>query len=270
MPIRLIDHHMHTQASPDADQNLSMENYIEQAIEKGYPGVLFTDHVDYDFAAPIFNEPIDYDRYYQKIVSLRNRFEIPVLMGVEMGYQPHLNQRIDAFLNQYPFDFVILSIHMGDGLDFYNGDFFKGKTQDEAYQRYFEIVLQAVENFDNYDVFGHIDYIIRYGGFSQRMYDFERFKPIITRILQTIIQKNKGIELNTSGFRYGLGVMHPRLELLTLYKNLGGKIITLGSDAHYLKDYQKDFDAAIRLLSAAGFTEVAQFENRKPRFVSII
>jgi histidinol-phosphatase (PHP family) len=102
------------------------------------------------------------------------------------------------------------------------------------------------------------------------MYDFERFKPIITRILQTIIQKNKGIELNTSGFRYGLGVMHTRLELLTLYKNLGGKIITLGSDAHYLKDYQKDFDAAIRLLRAAGFTEVAQFEDRKSRFVSII
>jgi histidinol-phosphatase (PHP family) len=270
MSIKIIDHHMHTQASPDADQSLSMENYIEVAQQKGYPGVLFTDHVEFDFAAPIFNEPIDYDVYYKNILSLRQHYTLPILMGVEMGYQPHLNQRIDTFLNQYPFDFVILSIHMGDDLDLYNGDFFKGKTQIEAYKRYFEIVLHTVENFDNYDVFGHIDYIIRYGGFSQKMYDFDNFKPIITKILETIIRKNKGIELNTSGFRYGLGVTHPRLELLTLYRNLGGKIITLGSDAHYLKDYQKDFDTAFRLLQAAGFTEVAQFQNRKPRFVSFI
>lgn len=269
MSLKLIDHHMHTQASPDADPNLSMEDYIRKAIECNYPGVMFTDHVDYDFAAPIFSEQIDYSQYYSQILKLRKQYNLPILMGVEMGYQPHLNAKIDALLNEFPFDLVILSIHMGDGLDLYNGDFFKGKTQNEAYMRYFEIVLDTVQNYENFDIFGHIDYIIRYGVFKNKIYDFDTFKPIITEILKIIIRNNKGIEVNTSGYRYGLGVTHPILELLKLYKSLGGKILTLGSDAHYLKDYQRDFDEALRLIRLAGFSEVTHFKNRKPYVVSI-
>ncbi len=264
MITKLIDHHSHTQASPDADQDLSMEDYIEKAIQLNIPGVMFTDHVDFDFAAPIFHQQIDYNEYTKKVIDMRKKYLIDIRMGVEMGYQPHLNERITNHLKAYPFDFVILSMHMCDGLDLYNGDFFKGKSQVEAYQRYFETVLYSVENFDDYDVYGHIDYIIRYGGFNNRMYDFEYFKPIITQILQTIISKGKGIEINTSGLRYGLGVTHPRLELLKLYHSLGGTILTLGSDAHYLKDYRNEFEYAIQLIKEAGFKAITEFKERKP------
>jgi histidinol-phosphatase (PHP family) len=269
MMLKLIDHHMHTQASPDADQKLSMENYIEKAIELDLPGVMFTDHVDFDFAAPIFHQQIDYSIYTQKIEKMRQKYPIDIRMGVEMGYQPHLNERISHHLKTYPFDFVILSMHMCDGLDLYNGDFFKGKTQVEAYQRYFETVLYSVKNFFDYEVYGHIDYIIRYGSFERKMYDFEHFKPIVTEILKEIITRGKGIEINTSGLRYGLGVTHPRFELLKLYYELGGRIITLGSDAHYLKDYRINFDIAITLLKEAGFTHITEFKQRKPYQVSI-
>lgn len=269
MKFKLIDHHMHTQASPDADPSLTMEDYIEQAIALGLPGVMFTDHVDYDFAAPIFEEQIDYEAYYANILRLRDLYSFDIRMGVEMGYQPHLNERISQQLSKFPYDFVILSMHMCDGLDLYNGDFFKGKTQEQAYQRYFETVLYSVENFSDFEVYGHLDYIIRYGGFEERMYDFEYFKPIITQILNVIIKKGKGIEINTSGLRYGLGVTHPRLELLKLYKSLGGTIITIGSDAHYLKDYQAAFDLAVRLLVEAGFDSVTEFKQRVAYQVSI-
>ena len=269
MLLKLIDHHTHTQASPDADPKLEMEHYIKKAQALNVPGVMFTDHVDYDYVSPLFAEIIDYKAYYKKILDLRKAYDIDILMGIEVGYQPHLNQRITTLLANHPFDFVILSTHLCDGLDLYNGDFFVGKTQEESYMRYFEIVLNTVENYTNYDVYGHLDYIIRYGNFAHKTYDFKTFEPIITKILKVIIKKGKGIEINTSGLRYKLGVTHPRLELLTLYKALGGTIITVGSDAHYLKDFQADFDFALALLKKAGFTHITQFKNRIPYFVEI-
>lgn len=269
MNIKLIDHHMHTQASPDADPNLTKEQYIEKAMELNLPGVLFTDHVDFDFFQPIFHHLIDYDVYEKNIERLKKIYPIDILMGVEIGYQKHLNQRMDDFLKKHQFDFVICSTHMCDGLDLYNGDFFKGKTQQESYQRYFENVLYNVENYDNYDVYGHIDYIIRYGGFEVRDYDYELYKDIIDKILMKIIENHKGIELNTSGIRYGLGVTHPKFEVIKRFKELGGKYITLGSDAHYLKDFQNNFELGLKLLKEAGFTYVTQYKNRKPYQVKI-
>lgn len=266
---KLIDHHMHTHFSPDADPLASMESYIQEVKRRGITGVMFTDHVDIDNPCAIFENPIDYDVYYQKIETLRKSESLFIGMGVEMGYQPHIEHEMRTLLNRYPFDFVICSIHLGDHLDFYNGDFFKNKTQDEAYSRYFELVLNAVQSYEDYDVFGHLDYIIRYGKFQHRMYDFDRYQPIIDRILSIIIHKGKGIELNTSGLRYGLGVTHPRLELLKRYKDLGGTIVTLGSDAHRVTDYYRDFDFAISVLKEAGFDRVAIFKNRQLSFVNI-
>jgi len=265
----LIDHHMHTYFSLDADPNAMMETYLVEVKKRGVTGVMFTDHVDFDNPSVIFENPIDYDRYYAIIQELRKNESLFIGMGVEIGYQPHIESIMKSLLNRYPFDFVICSIHFGDRLDFYNGDFFKHKTQDEAYARYFQLVLDAVQSYDEYDVFGHLDYIIRYGQFETKMYDFDRYQPIIDQILRVIIDKKKGIELNTSGLRYGLGVTHPRLEVLKRYKALGGTIITLGSDAHRVSDYYQHFDLAISLLKEAGFDQITIFKNRKPSWVNI-
>ncbi|MBU1142807.1 MAG: histidinol-phosphatase HisJ family protein, partial [Firmicutes bacterium] len=207
--------------------------------------------------------------YQKEIARVRIEENFNVYMGVEIGYQPHLNERMTNFLKSYPFDFVICSIHLGDGLDFYNGDFFKGKTQAEAYRRYYEIVLHAVKSYDDYDVFGHLDYIIRYGGYENRTYQLKDYAEILDEILMTIIKKGKGLEINTSGIRYGLGVLHPGIDLLKRYKELGGKIITFGSDTHKIKDYYDGFEEAKKMLLEAGFEYVTVFKNRKPEFVKI-
>lgn len=266
---KIIDHHMHSNYSPDADPKATFRAYIEKARKMGISRLVFTDHVDFDSTSTLFDEPIDYDRYLKDLKQVEKEEKFPLSLGVEIGHQPHLNERNHAFLSAHPFEFVICSIHTGDGLDFYNGAFFKGKTQKEAYQRYFEICLETVENYEDYDIFGHLDYIIRYGGFRERRYVYEDHKETIEKILKTIIQKGKGIEINTSGLRYGLGMVHPTLDIMKAYKRLGGKIVTFGSDAHFVKDYYAGFDETIALLKEAGFDEIAVYEKRKPTFVKI-
>lgn len=265
----LIDVHTHTHFSPDADPRATMMRYVEKAKANQVHGVMFTDHVDFDSPIEIFEDQIDYDVYVKELEDVRKHAGIPVLFGVEIGYQSFLNQKYHDLLASRPFDFVICSIHVADGLDFYNGDFFVGKTQHEAYQRYFEVVLDAVRRYDDYDVIGHLDFITRYGGFEDRDYDFMTFQPIIDEILITIIKKQKGIELNTSGLRYGLSNMHPKIEVLKRYKALGGTIVTLGSDAHRVSDLYAGFEEGIDILRDAGFDKVAVFKGRIPTWISI-
>ncbi|HAX03737.1 MAG: hypothetical protein A2Y45_08540 [Tenericutes bacterium GWC2_34_14] len=265
----IIDSHIHTNYSPDADPKATFKSYVEKAKSMGISRLVFTDHVDFDSPAAIFDHPIDYDIYIKDMNKVMNETSFPLSLGVEIGYQPHLNQRLESFLSRYPFEFVICSIHVGDGLDFYNGDFFKGKTQKEAYQRYFDICLETVKTYDHFDVFGHLDYIIRYGGYEVRRYLYQDHQETIEEILKVLIEKGKGIEINTSGLRYGLGMVHPTLDIMKTYKKLGGKIITFGSDAHKINDYYAGFEEAISLLREAGFDEITVFEQRKPKFIKI-
>lgn len=267
--MKIIDQHMHSFYSPDASNTAGFEDYIKEAKKSNIDTLVFTDHVDFDAYAPMSRMTPDFYRLKNDLRYLEEKHKLTLNMGVEIGYQPHLKRAYDTLLKTHPFDFVILSIHQGDTLDFYNGDFFQGKSQDQAYMRYFELLKEAVKNYQNYDVIGHIDYIIRYGDYSKKDYDFKRFQPIIDEILRLIIQHQKGIELNTSGLRYGLGHMHPKNALLKRYKELGGKIITLGSDAHDAKDYRKDFDAALKIIRALGFQEITYFKARQPRQIAI-
>ncbi|MBN2299571.1 MAG: histidinol-phosphatase HisJ family protein [Acholeplasmataceae bacterium] len=266
---KIIDHHMHTNYSLDADPKATFKTYVDKAKTLGIERLIFTDHVDFDSPAEIFDTPIDYDLYIKDLNETAKNEQFQLSLGVELGYQPHLKERNKALTEAYPFEFVISSIHFCDGLDLYNGDFFKGKTQKEAYQRYFEICLEAAENYDGYDVFGHLDYIIRYGGYQNRRYNYTDHEETIEKILAAIIKNSKGMEINTSGIRYGLGMVHPTLEIMKAYKRLGGKIVTIGSDAHYTKDYYSGFDEALQLLKDAGFDEVTVFEQRKPKFIKI-
>ena len=190
-------------------------------------------------------------------------------MGVEIGYQPNLNDKINILLNSHPFDFVICSIHAWNGIELDTGDLFKGKTQEEGYREYFENLKYCVENFDNYDVYGHLDFIVRYGNFENKTLRYEDYKDIIDEILKIIINNGKGIEVNTSGLRYNLNTMHPNKDILKRYLELGGKIITLGSDAHFAEDICSDFDIAIKELKEIGFKEITTFKNRKPSFIKI-
>ena len=122
---------------------------------------------------------------------------------------------------------------------------------------------------DEFDVYGHIDYVVRYGGYSEKEINYEEFKDILDKILIALISSGKGIEINTSGLRYNLPDMHPNKTIIKRYKDLGGSIITIGSDAHNSKDLADNFDRAYNILRECGFEEYTIFHSRKPEFIKL-
>lgn len=265
------DYHTHSNFSEDSDE--LMEEMVKSAIKLGLKELAITDHLDYDYADPEFNFFLDINAYAESFEKLRNKYktEIHLLSGVEIGLQPHLKEKNINFAKNYDFDFIIASTHTTDRKDLYNGDFFKGKSQKQAYLRYFEDVLEniVIHKELNFNVYGHLDYVNRYGNFSNKVLDYMDFKNIIDEILKTLIEHGKGIELNTSGFRYGLNQSHPQEKILKRYKELGGEILTVGSDAHKASDISADFDKAYEIIKSAGFNYITLFEKQKPRFEKI-
>lgn len=258
-----FDHHIHTDWSPDSVAPL------EAYLQAGIRDLVVTDHVDIGSPDPLFETWPDYDQVFRAVRELETRYDARIRVGVEMGYQPEYLDEMERFVASHPFSFVIGSIHFGDGLDFYNGDYFVGKTQQEAYQRYFELVLEMVERFRGFDVVGHLDYITRYGPYPDKRYAFSEFEPIIGRILETLVKQGRGLEINTSGMRNTLNVFHPGEETVRRFAALGGRVITLGSDAHRVEDYGMHFREAADFLKRCGVVEIARFEDRKPTFLTL-
>ncbi len=263
------DYHIHTGFSEDC--NIPMEQMVKYAIKLGLKDIALTDHNDYDYPNPDYNFLINYDEYLIKFNSIKEKYSrnINIILGLEIGLQSHINQKNEELTQKYPFDFIIGSIHVGDKLDFYNGDFFKGKKQKNAYLRYFENMLENFTNFSNFDVCGHLDYIVRYGDFKEKKLSYNDFTDIIDTILKTLITRNQGIEVNTSGYKYKLNNPHPKLEIIKRYKELGGQILTVGSDAHDPKYIYSNFDKAYEIIKEAGFSKITLFKNRNPYFINI-
>lgn len=266
----LADYHVHTSFSNDC--NIDIEDIIYNAIKKNMKEIAITDHVDIDYPKSTEEDYFDFDEYFYTIKKLRDYYKnkIDIIFGVELGLQTHIKADINKFVNKYPLDFIIGSIHTVDYLELHNGDFFIGKKQKESYLRYFEIVLENVKNFDEYDVVGHLDYIIRYGNYEKKQLRYNDYSDIIDEILKIIITKDKGIEVNTSGYKYNLNVTHPQYDIVKRYKELGGKIITIGSDSHHYKTLCSNFDIAYDLIKEVGFKEITLFRNRKPLFKKIL
>jgi histidinol-phosphatase (PHP family) len=247
-----------------------MEEFVRSAKSKNVDEITFTDHFDiYDGLNTKFYT-MDVDLYYQNYLKFKAATDFPINFGIEVGLQPHLTERILNMLGSYPFDFVIASQHVTRKTDIgQDPSFFSGRTRNESYMVYFEEMLENINLYDNFDVFGHLDYVVRYGGFDKKYIEYKEFAEILDEILISLIKRDKGIELNTSGLRYGLPFPHPNTQILKRYKELGGKIITMGSDAHNANDIASDFNKAKELLKTVGFKEIAVFRKRKPYFYKI-
>lgn len=233
------DNHVHTHFSPDADSKATFLGYVNRAKEIGLKAITFTDHVDFDAKHPLFDEMIDYDVYIEAFNEAKKIADIPIYLGVEIGYQSQVKDDINAFLDRYPFDFVILSIHYVKEQDLYTREFFEGRTKEEAYRLYFEQCLDAIEHIPKFNVFGHLDYITRYSPFG--MYEQDKYSDQLKHILKALIAKGKGIEINTSGLATENRI-YPDDPVVKQFIELGGTTITLGSDAHRLSELGRYFN----------------------------
>lgn len=263
------DTHMHTHFSGDSDAPLA--DMVQAAIDRGLDGVCFTDHCDYDFP----DEPelflLDFDRYLQETDALRQQYadRIPICFGIELGLQPHLAEHNRKIVQSYPFDFVIGSSHVVHGMDPYYSAYYEGRSEEAAYLEYFTSILENLQAGPDFDVYGHLDYVVRYGPNKNANYSYRQYAPVIDEILRTLIAEGKGIEVNTGGFASGLGHPNPTEDILRRYRELGGEILTLGSDAHAPERVGADFARLPGILHSAGFSYYTVFEKRKPRFLPL-
>jgi histidinol-phosphatase (PHP family) len=261
----MFDYHMHSSFSGDC--NVDMEEMVKGAISKGVAEICFTEHVDYDYPDDSIEFDFDKQKYGERINELRGRYDeqIRIRKGIEIGVQPHLLGRYDNMLNGESFDFIICSMHTVARKGLHYGDLFKRMTVEEAFLKYYDELLHCVKNYTNYSILGHIDLIKRY---APEVVDND-FHDILREIFNVIIPVGKGIELNTSGVRYGLPNGLPSDDILRLYKECGGEIITLGSDAHKPEDIAFDFKESLKLLQSIGFRYISTFDGLKPSFHSI-
>ena len=182
---------------------------------------------------------------------------------------PHLHKKLQEVVNHYQFDQVICSSHVVDGIDLYYKDFYVGKEEQEAYLAYFTSILENLDGFTDFDVYGHIDYVVRYGPNTNKYYSYEAYKDVLDAILQKLVSLGKGIEINTGGFKYGLGHPNPTEDILKRYRELGGEIITIGADAHEPKYVGYAFEKVTPILINAGFRYFTVFQERKPVFLPL-
>jgi len=244
-----------------------MESMILSAIEKGINEIAITDHVDYH----VSYEPPHYDDLISKFNIMKEKYKskINMILGVEIGLENSLADTINEFINSYSFDFIIGSSHSVCQKDLYFDNFFEGMNKKTAYTLYFTEMLKNINSIENFSVYGHIDFISRYGTYTDKILKYSDYSDIIDEILKTLISKNKGIEINTSGYRYKLNQTYPQYDILKRYKELGGEIITIGSDAH-TPDYVADhFEVAYDMLKKADFKYISRFKKLNPFFEKI-
>jgi histidinol-phosphatase (PHP family) len=191
-------------------------------------------------------------------------------MGFEQGLQKQLASRINHYADQYEFDFIIGSSHLVNGTDPYYESYWDGISIKEGIEKYYNSILENIRTCDKFDVYGHIDYIIRYIPDKSFTYQYTEYAEVIDEILSLLIRKGKGIELNTSGLKYGLNQVHPCTDAIKRYRELGGEIITIGSDAHCPEHLAYDFDKIPAILESCGFHYYTIFKKRKPEFIPLI
>ncbi len=259
--MRKIDYHMHTWFSADSEAN--PREHILKAIEEGLEEICFSDHRDFHY--PYCPFELDVENYFHEIKLLKEEYkdQIKIKIGVEIGLDLDYIDEINEFIDSYDFDYVIGSIHVIHQTEFYDpADFFKGKTKGEAHREFFMNTLECVKTFDCFNCLGHLDYIARYGPYKDKSVHHELYKDIIDEIFNVLIEKNKGIEVNTSGYKDLKTCGFPNFELVQRYYDLGGRIITVGTDSHTSDRVGEHVDDVIKEYQRIGFEDISTFSKR--------
>lgn len=256
----MFDFHMHSRLSFDAEGDPA--EMVAAARARGLREICFTDHYDLHelpHEAPDIFTPEEYRATYADL----DRSGLAVRLGVECGLTLGNRAEIDRFTAENRFDFVIGSVHFTDGYDIYYPDFWRGKTVDEAFHRYLEHTLDCVRLHDSFDVLGHLNYICKCPPNTACVpLRYADHAPLVDEILRTLVAKGKGLEVNTSGVD-AIGAPLPDADFLRRFRELGGEIVTVGSDAHAPARVGQHVDAALELIGSV-FGCVYTFADRKP------
>lgn len=256
----MIDSHIHTEFSSDSEMKL--QHGLEHSKNNGL-GMIITEHLDLKFPTGT-DFTFDIDKYFNDYEKYRSG---KFMLGIEMGMQNICIEENRDIARRYPFDYIIGSIHAAGGQDVFDEKFYEGKTKKEAFEQYFLSMLECVKQYNFIDSLGHIDYISRYATFNDKEIYYHEFNEYINEVLKAIVHNEKVIELNTRRLN-NKGAYNNLISIYKAYNQLGGKYVTIGSDAHDVEDIGKNFLLANKLCEICNLKPV-YFKERKMEYMSI-
>ena len=258
---RIADYHMHSTFSDDSQA--PMEDMVLRALALGLDEICFTEHVDYGVKT---DTNCNYPAYFNELERLQAKYQgrITIRRGIEFGVQLETIPQYETDAQSGGFDFILLSNHQIGNQEFWNQEFQAGKSQEEVHTAYYRAIFNIMGRFRHYSVLAHLDMMKRYDSLGP--YPDRKVLPLIKKILRRAIGEGKGIEVNPSSFRYGLPDLTPSREILELYHQLGGRILTIGSDAHAPDQLGDHIPEVQAVLKDIGFREFCTFEQMQPIF----
>ncbi len=255
---------MHTHTIHSFDGNYPIDELCEVSIERGIQAVAFTDHVEMDFFREKgFDKTAD--ESFADSIRAKEAFKdrIEICAGIEISQPTYVREESDKLLASKDYDIVIGSIHnLRNRLDFALMDF-EGEDIDALLKEYF-YEMKLLADWGNYDTFAHLTYPLRYiVGVHKIPVDIEKYKADIDEILSILVEKDRALEINTSGLRQPLGLTMPDADIVSKFKKLGGKKITVGSDSHFTEHMGAGIGDGMLIAKNCGFDSVCIFRHRQ-------
>lgn len=256
----IFDCHMHTEFSSDSKMK------IEDVIEKGNQlniGTIITEHMDYNYPKKDLFK-VDCSEFFNRYSKYRSD---NLLLGIEIGLSHTIVDKNNIISNSYPFDFILGSIHSINDIDIFINSKNTTLSKQEYLSEYFEEMIKDISEFDNFDSLSHIDYPCRYLKYADNEIYLSEFSGYLDKIFSILLKKNKVIEVNTR--RLGdEKAIKSLIPIYKRYKDLGGKYVTIGSDAHSKEGIGLHIDAAKYIIKEADLTPV-YFKERKMHIINI-
>lgn len=272
------DYHTHTNFSFDGAENSTPDTLCQAAIANGVTDLAITDHFECNWRTEAAYPPFDADRHYEKIMAAKAKYKdrLNLTYGIEIGQYNQVPEEADALLKAHDYDFVIGSIHNVRGaVDFYYWDFasifnsMQHSYVGHMFERYVEELGEIVDTFDKVDTIAHLTYIYRYCALSGNHYDFMRHADAAEALFKKMIVKNIALEVNVSTLWKGLGFALPDKDFLSLYRDCGGRLITVGTDSHSPEHIGECVEDGFKLLKSVGLNQILVVRNGKKEIVKI-
>ncbi len=270
-----IDSHSHTKHF-SADASMNINELMSSCVEKNVSTIITTEHYDFDYPHP--EEPLmycDMDAYYTEHLNWQKNApeNLEILFGIEFGFQPHLVNYYEELAKKYPFDSIILSNHLYGGIDVYFSKECYKEDKATRVKNYISSLRDMASECNSYNIVAHYDYINRYSPDVNEEVLYSDCPNEFDSLFEVLISKEKSLEINTASIakRISNNAVNtmPDPRIIERYISMGGKFITLGSDAHKPEAIAQNFDIATEYLKSFGVKELCYFKNRKPNFYSI-
>lgn len=267
----MIDYHVHSDISVDCA--VPMRRMAQAALDAGIKELGFAQHIDLDLPKEVELDfsALDLGAYVKDIADTRGDFPgLTVRCGIEAGLDINTKERMSAILSGFDeCDFVIGSQHFVFNSDPFYATAWEGRTQREMYEEYMRVSLETVMSCDFFDVLGHLGYIGKFCPYEDKLLRYSDYTDAVDAVLRALVERGKGLEVNTNGLYMTPSTM-PETAIVKRFFELGGEIVTIGSDAHYESVVGHAAAETLDILKDIGFKYVCAFDKRKPRYIKIL